>query len=282
MKQIEWINDKEFVVAGVKFRCSLGDHSLVTDEQRIVLLKDKFVLDNYREVFRDTQPKNFLEFGIYQGGSPALFSLLFDCEKFVGIDIRPPVAGFAAFCSRHPVGQKIRIHYGVNQIDESRIDAILRDEFGDAPVDVIVDDASHAYAHTRRTFEIAFPRLRPGGVYVVEDWGWAHWPGPEAYPGKPAMSLLIMELVMMCASRSDLVSEVRVFPSFAFIRKAATAPHIDTLSLDSIYKHRGLEIFSVERKAPLGLNMLGREVRTRIVPPPESTDNTTRDNHFRM
>ena len=36
-------------------------------------------------------------------------------------------------------------------------------------MDVIIDDASHINWHQIQAFELLFPCLRPGGVYIVED-----------------------------------------------------------------------------------------------------------------
>ena len=132
--------------------------------------------------------------------------------------------GFDAFRGTHPVGSRIKAYYGVSQTDRTRVEAIIDAEFADTPIDVIIDDASHLYRPTKEAFEIAFPRLKPGGSYVIEERGLAHWPGRQSFMGKTAMSLFIMELIMLCASRSDIISEVRVFPAFAFIKKAAHAP----------------------------------------------------------
>ena len=35
----------------------------------------------------------------------------------------------------------------------------------------MIDDASHLLDPTRSSFDVLFPLLRPGGVYVIEDWG---------------------------------------------------------------------------------------------------------------
>jgi hypothetical protein len=69
-----------------------------------------------------------------------------------------------------------------------------------------------------------FPFLRPGGVYVIEDWAWAHWPGVwqeggGPWPDKPAPSLLVLELAMLCASRSDLVESVDVTSGLIVVRR---------------------------------------------------------------
>lgn len=43
------------------------------------------------------------------------------------------------------------------------------------PVDVIIDDASHLNPLTLKTFEICFPLLAPGGLYVIEDVHSSYW-----------------------------------------------------------------------------------------------------------
>ena len=58
------------------------------------------------------------------------------------------------------------------QADGDRIRSTIRQEFGDTPLDMVIDDASHRYSTTRKAIEIAFPLLKTGGNYVIEDWGW--------------------------------------------------------------------------------------------------------------
>jgi demethylmacrocin O-methyltransferase len=49
--------------------------------------------------------------------------------------------------------------------------AALAEASGYGPFDIIIDDASHIGALTRATFLGLFPSLKPGGLYVVEDYG---------------------------------------------------------------------------------------------------------------
>lgn len=240
MRPIQWKNEKEFSLGPVSFLCAVGDYALKTDEERVVLLKDKRGLADYEKVLAGVLPRNVLEFGIFQGGSPALFSLWLELEKFVGIDIAPPVAAFDTLCRRHRLERTIHSHYGVSQTDQAAIESIIRQEFATTPIDLIIDDASHLYGHTKRTFEIAFPFLKPGGCYVIEDWGWAHWPDSPFHQGQTALSLLVMELIMLSASRADIIEEIRVFPSFAFVIKSPDAPVLTDMKLDELYSKRGL------------------------------------------
>lgn len=46
--------------------------------------------------------------------------------------------------------------------------------------DIIIDDASHASHHQQNAFLELFPKLKPGGLYVIEDLRWQ----PEAYEKK--------------------------------------------------------------------------------------------------
>lgn len=64
-----------------------------TDNNRIIILKDRGSLESYFQVLRNTRVRNLLEFGILEGGSAVLFTLLMDLEKYVGIDIKDSARG---------------------------------------------------------------------------------------------------------------------------------------------------------------------------------------------
>lgn len=57
------------------------------------------------------------------------------------------------------------------------IAAAFQDE---SPFDVIIDDASHASHHQQYAFLELFPKLAPGGIYIIEDLRWQ----PEPYERK--------------------------------------------------------------------------------------------------
>ena len=64
-------------------------------------------------------------------------------------------------------------------------DLLQRLSLQDGPFDLIVDDASHLPSLTIASFEILFPLLAPGGVYVIEDVATSYWPlwGGRLRPG---------------------------------------------------------------------------------------------------
>ena len=50
----------------------------------------------------------------------------------------------------------------------------LVQKFG--PPDIVLDDGSHRMEHVNASFDVLFPQMSPGGVYLVEDLNTAYWP----------------------------------------------------------------------------------------------------------
>ena len=71
------------------------------------------------------------------------------------------------------VPQNRFVHFATSQCDGEMLRQIVLSELADE-LDLVVDDASHTYEETKTSFELLFPLLSPGGIYVIEDWSWAH------------------------------------------------------------------------------------------------------------
>ena len=104
------------------------------------------------------------------------------------------------------------VHFSTSQPDRKILEHIVRNELANE-LDLVVDDASHNYEQTKASFEILFPLLRPGGIYSIEDWSWAHHPNYQA-PDAPffkdhALSNLLFEQIMLMGSAWS-ISEIRV------------------------------------------------------------------------
>lgn len=70
------------------------------------------------------------------------------------------------------------IHFVRGSQDDTELAKSLEEQFG--PFDIIIDDASHLSSLTIKSFELYYPYLNPGGIYVVEDTHMAyheHWYG---------------------------------------------------------------------------------------------------------
>lgn|SRR5690606_26500720 len=71
---------------------------------------------------------------------------------------------------------RIRIYQG-SQTDQTLLETIHEKS---GPFDIVIDDGSHINEHVILTFEILFPLLKDGGIYVIEDTQTAYW---ESYGG---------------------------------------------------------------------------------------------------
>jgi demethylmacrocin O-methyltransferase len=67
--------------------------------------------------------------------------------------------------------RRVKIFRG-SQIDEEFLDGMERLA---GPFDVIIDDGSHLNEHVTQSFRLLFPKLKDGGIYVVEDTQTSYW-----------------------------------------------------------------------------------------------------------
>lgn len=97
------------------------------------------------------------EVGVQRGFSLEMWQALFPAGLVVGVDHDRG--------ARWPDGT-VRV---VAAQDAEDLPAELQPHAPDG-YDLIVDDASHDGKLTRRTWQLLWPLVRPGGWYVVEDW----------------------------------------------------------------------------------------------------------------
>jgi len=85
--------------------------------------------------------------------------------------------------------------------------------------DVIVDDASHLSSKTIRSFHHLFPRLRPGGLYVIEDLQTSY--DTEHYEeGQQTAMQFCQELVhYVNGVPTDELLSVHFLPNICFVTK---------------------------------------------------------------
>lgn len=107
------------------------------------------------------RPINLLEVGIYHGGSLLMWRDYFPQGTINGIDL--------IFPNDFQKTERIRIFQG-NQTDVVFLKSVAGEAAPDG-FDIIIDDASHYGRYTKTTFWSLFNHLKPGGYYVIEDWG---------------------------------------------------------------------------------------------------------------
>lgn len=214
---------ESFEIGDVRFTLDVraGKERDVSKDGNFVLVKTDAFLQFYRTL-QQQKPENILEIGMLEGGSLVLFDKLYEPKKLVGVDIRrDPIEPLEKYRENR---EHIVPFYGLPQNDP-KLSNVLEKEFQDG-IDLIVDDASHHYEPTRATFHLCFPLLKPGGLYVIEDWSWSHKSphqnSDHPWFEKPALTNLLMELTINMPS-SQQMNRVTVYRDLIVVEKAATA-----------------------------------------------------------
>ncbi len=229
--EVEWLDDDHLRVGDVRFDLFFAPESgaSASAPRPFRVEKTRAMVEFYRERFGSRPIRNMVEIGIRWGGSAALFHRLLKPEKLVAIDLdakAPPELERYILANRAEAS--LRPHFGIDQGDAAALRRVLVEEFGDEPLDLVIDDGCHWLAESRTSFNTLFPHLRPAGSYVLEDWGWAHWPGVWQEPGhpwaiKPSLTQLVLELAMTAASHPEVVASVEVRPDVVVARAGGAA-----------------------------------------------------------
>lgn len=111
-----------------------------------------------------------LELGVHTGKSLKVWATYFRRGTIIGVDIMENSADFSGY-------PNIVFERG-DQTDSDRLKEIC---LAHAPngLDIIVDDASHIGQSSLASYTTLFGYLKPGGLYIVEDWGTGYfdeWP----------------------------------------------------------------------------------------------------------
>jgi SAM-dependent methyltransferase len=226
-----WQSDERCVVGETTFQSlplDLYDQdppSISMEGADFMIWKRRPLIEAQVELLKELRPRNILELGMLEGGGTALLLELARPRLLVAIDQRPPTnPALRDYVSRRGLDEVMRIHDDVDQADRRRLAEIAAEAFGDQPLDLVVDDCSHMYEATRASFNELFPRLRPGGVYMIEDWAWAHQRPPlvpvaDMWADQVPLTRLILELVLTGASAPALISEITINAESAQIRR---------------------------------------------------------------
>jgi SAM-dependent methyltransferase len=144
---------------------SIADRLYATAPEK----KHAVYTNEYDRLFSHLRPHSIrlLEIGVHSGKSMQMWKEYFPLATIVGIDKDEKPLGF-------PADARFKFVQG-DQSDTTVLDQALHLAGGD--FDIIIDDASHIGYHTARTFSHLFPRLKPGGIYIIEDIGTAFVPG---------------------------------------------------------------------------------------------------------
>jgi len=131
--------------------------------------------DAYESLFSDRNSvKLMMEIGVADGSCLLAWRDIFPNALIVGMDIHH---------SDKAHGDRIEFRRG-----DQRIQRDCENAAADRQFDLIVEDATHHLDHTLLTLYWMWPFVKPGGLYVVEEWDGVHesrdrikhvWPNAE-------------------------------------------------------------------------------------------------------
>lgn len=160
---------------------------------------------------RRKEQLNVLEIGVggqntnSGGASLRMWRSFFPRASIVGVDL---------YRKQLPAENRITVLQG-DQADGAFLDALVTKH---GPFDLIVDDGSHRGDHITATFSALWHRLRPGGVYVIEDLETAYDP---AYgggdPGMPGTALALVKAMLDEVQLGPQGVSVHVYRGIVFL-----------------------------------------------------------------
>jgi predicted O-methyltransferase YrrM len=161
-------DDDVLTYEGVEF---VTGYEHTSTPERFVIVKRPPHRDAFVELCRSVRGGRIVELGIAEGGSTALAALVAEPSALLAIDLEPNrLAALDDFVAARDLGSRVHARYGVDQGARDQLARTVDEAIGSAPLDLVVDDASHQLDLTRISFEVLFPRVAPGGVYAIEDW----------------------------------------------------------------------------------------------------------------
>jgi hypothetical protein len=222
------VSEEEVVMGNVTLRLAEGEawDAWRTKEEPVLLLKkSKSLLEELDRFFGASRAvmKAIFELGIWDGGSTVFWFEYFRPTKLVAVDYldREDDPAFRGYVGRENLSGRLKTYWRTDQSDRERLQAIVADEFT-TPLDLVIDDASHELHATRASFETLFPLLRPGGMYLVEDWAWETFPWFREPDNPWAEREGLVEFVrdFVEATAQGDVKQLVVSPGFVVIQRA--------------------------------------------------------------
>jgi predicted O-methyltransferase YrrM len=248
-EDIAWCADDELRIGDTEFQLALFGPPKSTS-RRFLLLKNRPMVEAYIDLAAALRPRHVIELGIFAGGSTALLELLMRPTKLVAFELASErVQALDDFLHRRGAAGRVVPYYGIDQGDPEQILSIVRDHFGSTALDLVVDDASHELALTRKSFDLLFPLLRTGGVYVVEDWGWGHFRFARERRG-PSLAKLVLELVLTLPYSEDLIASVTVDKHWAVVRRGPAAVDPAAFEIEQHVSNRARQLLAASDEDP--------------------------------
>lgn len=212
-----------------------------------VLGKTRWMVEEMMRIIGDREVRSIVDLGVYKGGSVVLYNEIFQPWRLMAVDLNPtPPPSLVEYLESRNPPTGVRLKLGVNQANRLFLKSLVDRTFQNTALDLVVDDAAHLFFESRESFRALFPLLRAGGLYVIEDWAWAHWAGEfwqesrggSFFSAQPPMSNLLIEIMLLSASCPGIVSKMVVNGTVAYVERGPD--HIEgDFELSEHYLNRG-------------------------------------------
>ena len=224
---------------GVRLELAPIGRNAAADGEAPVLRKTASLAHRYLDLADEFSTANIVELGMFTGGSMVLLALAYPNATIVGFDLENRRKALDRFIAERDLEARLHPCWQVDQADRQAISDHLDQVFATEAIDFVIDDASHLYGPTLASLETLLPRMRPNGLYVIEDWDWQtlwdSWaeqvtaanPDGEfarALHATPPdqthrLSTLIHELTTLASRRPDIIAEVQLSQGWMQFRR---------------------------------------------------------------
>ncbi len=232
-RTVTWVDNLTIQCEGVRLQLTQGLNLRDSSAEVVSLFKDPSFVRDYVQCLEGVETRNVMDIGIKHGGSAIFFWNLLQPDTLCCVELNGSAQQLSAYIERQGLGERLRTWFDTDQGDKTRLRDILANDFGEAPLDVVIDDASHLYTPSLATFEVLFPRLRPGGLYFLEDWKvHATLPqhGREPRGAEPPLHRLVHELLDISLLHPELIARVRCHHNFVIFERGEAT--VDASGLD--------------------------------------------------
>ena len=225
----------------------------------MLIAKSRELVERHVALVDELGPQHIFELGALHGGSTLFFAEIARPRRIVAVDRAPKhltVAPVESDVASRGLSDVVRFYGEVDQADRRRLAEIVEEVFDGSALDLVIDDCSHLYEPTRASFNELFPRLRPGGAYVIEDWPWAHIPLGRwsADPDQVPLTRLLFEIILAMPGVPDLITDVSIDDGLAVIRRGDASVDPATFDVSACSNPRGRALLA---------NLTDREARAR-------------------
>jgi len=237
-------------VDGHDFELSTHEGTRGTDGP-ITLKKTAWMIERYRLLAEEFRGGRIVELGLWDGGSTAFLASAFAPSVLLGFELETvPLTALDRFLEGSPHAPNVHVTLGADQTDVELLRRTI-DEHVDGLLDFVVDDASHLLGPTEISFDCLFPLVRPGGMFVIEDWSHEHQMAymirqaldagditvedmgdisPDSIPSDP-LSRLVIDCLIATSHDDGVIADVWVRQGWAEIRRGDAPLDPSTFSL---------------------------------------------------